>query len=135
MISIVFMTNVNYNIQIKNITFIKNHVKQLIESIHKTTVNELFNATHSEVQTHQFISKTYKIIFNFKTVRKLKRDVAILRFTAIFNSRLIFQNFLKFIYQICFEILRYFNSTNKIISVNIELAHLFFVSILRAHVS
>ena len=52
MTSIVFVTNVNYNIQIKDITFIKSYVKQLIESIHKATVNELFNAAHSEVQIH-----------------------------------------------------------------------------------
>ena len=90
MISIVFMTNVNYNIQIKDITFIKNHVKQLIESIHKTTVNELFNTAHSEVQIHQFISKVYKIIFNFKIVLKSVKDVAVLKFITIFDSRLIF---------------------------------------------
>ena len=49
MILIVLVTNVNYTIQIKDITFIKSYVKQLIESIHKTTVNNLFNAVHSEI--------------------------------------------------------------------------------------
>ena len=48
MTSIVLVTSVNYNIQIKNITFIKNYVEQLIESIHKATVNELFNVAHSK---------------------------------------------------------------------------------------
>ena len=52
MISIIFMTNVNYNIQIKNITFTKNYIKQLIELIHKTIVNELLNPTHSKVQKY-----------------------------------------------------------------------------------
>ena len=46
------MTNVNYNIQIEDIIFTKNYIKQLIELIHKMTMNELFNAAHSEVQTH-----------------------------------------------------------------------------------
>ena len=46
------MTNIYYNTQIKDITFTKNYVKQLIESIYKTTVSKLFNAAHSEVQTH-----------------------------------------------------------------------------------
>ena len=46
------MTSVNYNIQIKDIIFIKNYIKQLIESIYKATVNELFNAAHSEIQIH-----------------------------------------------------------------------------------
>ena len=49
MTSIVFVTNVNYNIQIKNTTFIKNYMKQLIESIHKAIVSKLFNAIHSEI--------------------------------------------------------------------------------------
>ena len=49
MILIISVTNVNYNIQIKNITFTKNYVKQLIELIYKATINELFNAVHSEV--------------------------------------------------------------------------------------
>ena len=93
MISIVSVTNVNYNIQIKDITFIKNYIKQLIESIHKTTVNELFNVAYSEIQTHQLISTIYKVVFNFKIVLKSARDVVASRLTAIFNSRLIFQNF------------------------------------------
>ena len=93
MISIIFMTNVNYNIQIKNIIFIKNYVKQLIESIYKAIMNELFNAAYSKFQTHQFILKIYKIIFNFKIVLKLIKDVAVSRFTAIFDSRLIFKTF------------------------------------------
>ena len=90
MTSIVFITNVNYNIQIKDITFIKNYVEQLIESIYKATVNKLFNAAHSKVQTYQFISKIYKIVFNFKIVLKSTRDVAALKFTVVFDSRLIF---------------------------------------------
>ena len=134
MISIVFKTNVNYNIQIKNITFTKNYVKQLIESTHKATVNELFNAAHSKVQIHQFISKTCKVVFNFKIVRKSTRDVVALRFTTVFNSRLIFQDFSNLVYQICFEILIYCNLTNKTISVSIELAHLLSVSVLRTHI-
>ena len=68
MISIVFVTSVNYNIQIKDITFIKNYIKQLIELIYKVTMNELFNAAHSKIQTYQFTS----------------------RFTAVFDSKLIF---------------------------------------------
>ena len=52
MTSIVFVTNVNYNIQIKDITFIKNYIKQFIESIHKATMNKLFNAAHLEIQIH-----------------------------------------------------------------------------------
>ena len=84
---IVFMININYNIQIQNITFTKNYVKQLIESIHKVTMSELFNAAHSEVQTHQFILKIYKIVSNFKIVRKLTRDVVVSRLTTVFDSR------------------------------------------------
>ena len=103
--------------------------------IHKTTVNELFNTAHSEVQTHQFISKTCKIVFNSKIVRKLIKDVVVSRFTAVFDSRLIFQNFSNFAHQICFKILIYCDSTNKAILISIELAHLFFVSVLRAHIS
>ena len=133
MILIVFVTNVNYNIQIKDITFTKNYIKQLIESIHKTTVNELFNVAHSEVQIHQLILKTYKIVFNFKTVLKLTKDVAVLKFIAAFDSRLIFQNFLNFVHQICFEILIYCDSTNKTISISIELAHFLLVFVLRVH--
>ena len=127
------MTSVNYSIQIKDITFIKNYVKQLIESIYKATVNELFNAVYSEVQIHQFISKIYKIVFNFKIVLKLTKDVAASRLTTIFDSRLIFQDFSNLVHQICFEVLIYYNSTNKIILISIELAHLFFVSVLRVY--
>ena len=87
---IVFVTNVNYNSQIKNITFTKNYINQLIRSIYKVTVSELFNATHSEIQTYQFTSNIYKVIFNFKIVLKLIRDVVVLKFTTIFDSRLIF---------------------------------------------
>ena len=134
MTSIVFMTNVNYNIQIKDITFTKNYIKQLIESIHKATMNELFNAVHSEIQTHQFISKIYKIVSNFKIVLKLTRNAAASRFITIFDSRLTFQSFSNLVHQICFEILIYCDSTNKAISVNIELAHLLLVSILHIHI-
>ena len=133
MTSIVFVTNVNYNIQIKNITFTKNYVKQLIESTHKATVNELFNAVYSKVQTHQLTSKTFKIIFNFKIVLKSARDVAASKFTTTFDLRLIFQNLLNLIHQIYFEILIYYDSTNKMILINIEFAHLLSVSILYAH--
>ena len=90
MISIIFVTNINYNIQIKDITFTKNYVKRLIESIHKATMNELFNAAHLKVQIHQFISKTCKIVFNFKITRKSARNVVVSRFTTVFNTRLIF---------------------------------------------
>ena len=129
------MTNVNYNIQIKDITFTKNYVKQLIESTHKAIMNELFNAAHSKVQIHQFISKTCKVVSNFKIVRKSTRDVAASRFTTLFNLRLIFQNFSNLVYQICFEILSYCDLTNKTISVNIELAHLLLMFVLYIHVS
>ena len=135
MTSIVSVTNVNYNIQIKNIIFTKNYVEQLIESLHKATVNKLFNVIRSEIQTHQFISKIYKIVFNFKIVRKLTRDVTASKLTAVFDSRLIFQNFPNFVHQICFGVLIYYDSMNKIISISIELAHLPFVSVLRVHVS
>ena len=90
---IVFVTNVNYNIQIKDITFTKNYVKQLIESIYKVIVNELFDIVHSKVQIHQFISKIYKIVFNFKIVLKLIKDVVVSRFTITFDLRLAFQDF------------------------------------------
>ena len=90
MTSIVFMTNVNYNLQVKNITFTKNYIEQLIELIYKATVSELFNIAHSKVQTHQFISKVYKIVFNFKIVLKLMKDVAVSRITAVFDSKFIF---------------------------------------------
>ena len=128
------MTSINYNIQIKNITFIKSYVKQLIESIHKMTMSELFNTAHSEIQTHQFISKTYKVVFNFKIVRKSTRDVAASRFTAVFNSKFIFQDFLNLVHQIYFKILIYYDLTNKTISINIELTHLLSMSVLRVHV-
>ena len=84
------MTNVNYNIQIKNITFIKNYIKQLIELIYKMTTSELFNAAHSKVQIHQFTLKIYKIVSNFKIVLKATKNVAVLRFITVFNSKLIF---------------------------------------------
>ena len=135
MTSIVFVTNVNYNIHIKDITFTKNYVKQLIEPIHKTIMNELFNAAYSEVQIHQFISKTYKIVFNFKIVLKSARDIVVLKFTTVFNSKLIFQEFSNLIHQICFEILIYCDSANRTISVSIELAHFLLVFVLRAHFS
>ena len=93
MTSIIFMTNVNYNIQVKDIIFTKNYIKQLIESIHKATMNELYNAAHSKVQTYQLISKIYKFIFNFKIVLKSAKDVAVSRFITIFDSKLIFQDF------------------------------------------
>ena len=133
MTSIVFITNINYNIQIKDITFIKTHIKQLIESIYKATVSELFNAVHSKVQIYQLISKIYKIIFNFKIVLKSAKDVVVSRFTTVFDLRLIFQNFLNLIHQICFEILIYCDSMNRTILINIELAHFFLVSVLRVH--
>ena len=79
------MTTVNYNIQIKNITFTKKYIEQLIESIYKATMNELFNAAHLEVQIHQFISKTYKVVLNFQIALILTRDVVASRFTAIFD--------------------------------------------------
>ena len=97
----------------------------MIESIHKAIVNELFNAAHSEVQTHQFILKIYKIVFNFKIVLKSIRDAVVSRFITIFDSKLIFQNFSNLAYQICFEILIYYDSINKAISVSIEFAHFF----------
>ena len=53
-------------------------------------MNELFNAAHSKVQIHQFISKIYKIVFNFKIIRNSIKDVVVLRLTAVFNSRLLF---------------------------------------------
>ena len=133
MISIISVTSVNYNIQIKNVIFIKSHVKQLIESIYKTTVSELFNA--AEVRIYQFISKIYKIVFNFKIARKLTKDVVVSRLTIVFDSRLIFHNFSNFVYQICFEILIYCDLMNRTISINIELTHLLCVFVLRAHVS
>ena len=90
MTSIIFVTNVNYNIQIKDITFVKNYIEQLIRSIHKMIMNELFNAAHLKVQTYQLISKICKIVSNFKIVRKSARNVTVLKFTAVFDSRLIF---------------------------------------------
>ena len=135
MTSIVSVTNVNHNIQIKDITFTKSYVEQLIESIHKTIMNELFNAVHSEVQTHQFISKIYKVVSNFKIVLKSVRNVAASRLTAVFDSKLIFQDFSNLVDQVCFEILIYCDSTNRTISVNIELVHLLCVSVLRVHFS
>ena len=98
-------------------------------------MSELFNAAYSEVQTYQFISKIYKIVFNFKIVLKSTKNVAASKLTAIFDSRLIFPNFLNFIHQICFEILIYYDSMNRTISINIELTYFLFVSILRAHFS
>ena len=84
------MMNINYNIQIKDITFTKNYIKQLIESIYKATVSELFNAAHSKVQIYQSISKNYKIVFNFKIVLKSTKYDAALRLKIVFDSRLIF---------------------------------------------
>ena len=135
MTSIILMTNINYNIQIKNITFTKNYIKQLIESIYKMIMNELFNAAHSKVQTHQLISKIYKIVFNFIIVLKSASDVAVLKFTTIFNLKLVFQNFSKFVHSIYFKILISYDLTNRTISINIELAHLLSVFILRIHFS
>ena len=66
---------------------------------------------------------------------KSAKDVVVSRFTAVFNSRLTFQNFSNLIYQICFEILIYCDSTKRTISISIELAHFLFVSVLRAHFS
>ena len=133
MTSIVFVTNVNYNIQVKDITFTKNYIKQLIESIHKRIINELFNAAHSKIQTHQFILKIYKIIFNFKIVLKLTKDVVVSKFTTVSDSRLIFQDFLNFARQICFEVLIHCDSMNRAISINIKLAYFLLVSVLRTH--
>ena len=96
-------------------------------------MNELFNTTHSKGQTYQFTLKIYKILFNFKTVLKSIRDVATSKLRAIFHSRLIFQNFLNLVHQICFEILIYYDSTNKAILINIELTHLLFVFVLRVY--
>ena len=135
MTSIVFMTNVNYNIQIKDITFAKNYIKQLIESIYKTTVNELFNTAHSKVQIHQFILKIYKVVLNFKIALKSTKDIVVSRFITVFDSRLIFQNFLNLVHQICFEILIYCDSTNKAKLINIEFTYLLLVSVLRAYIS
>ena len=53
-------------------------------------MNELFNATHSEVQTHQFTLKIYKVVSNFKIVLKSIKDVAVSRFITTFDPRLIF---------------------------------------------
>ena len=128
------MTNVNDNIQIKDITFTKNYVEQLIESIYKTTMSELFNAAHSKIQTHQFILKIYKIVFNFKIVRKSVRNVVVLRLTTVFDLKSIFQDFSNLVHQICFEILIYYDLTNKTISISIELAYFLFLFVLRAHV-
>ena len=133
MTSIAFVTNINYNIQIKNITFIKNYAEQLIESIHKTIVNKLFNVAHSKIQTHQLTSKIYQIVSSFKIVLKLIRDVVISRFIAAFDPSLIFQNFSNLVHQICFEVLIYYDSTNKAILINIEPTYLLFVFVLRAH--
>ena len=79
--------------------------------------------------------KIYKVVFNFKIALKSVRNVVTSRFIAVFNSKSIFRNFLNFLYQICFEILIYCDSTNKVISVSIELAHLLLVFILHAHFS
>ena len=98
------------------------------------TVNELFNAVHSEIQIYQFISKIYKIIFNFKIVRKSAKDVTVSKFITIFDSKLIFQDFLNFIHQICFKVLIYCDSTNKIILINIELAYLLVMFVLHVHI-
>ena len=68
----------------------KNYIKQLIRLIYKITVNELFNAAHSEVQTYQLILKIYKVVFNFEIVLKSAKDIATSKLTTIFISRLIF---------------------------------------------
>ena len=96
-------------------------------------MNELFNVVYSEVQTHQFTSRIYKIIFNFKIALKSAKDITVLRFTAIFTSKLTFQNFSNLAHQICFEVLIYCDSTNKMILISIELTHLLSVSVLHAH--
>ena len=64
---------------------------------------------------------------------KSAKDVAVLKLIAIFDSRLIFQHFLNLVYQICFEILIYYNSINKIISISIKLAHFLLMFVLRVH--
>ena len=56
-----------------------------------------------------------------------------MRFTAFFNSRLIFKSFSNLVHQICFEVLIYCDSTNKTISISIELAHLLLVFVLHVH--
>ena len=88
-------------------------------------MSELFNAAHLEIQTHQLTSKIYKIVFIFKIVRKSARNVAALKLTTIFDSRLIFQGFSNLVHQICFEILIYYDSTNKAISISIEFTYFF----------
>ena len=90
MTSIISVTNVNYNIQIKDIILIKSYVEQLIESIHKATVSELSNAVHSEIQTHQFISKIYKVVFHFKIVPKSGKNIAVSKFKTTSDPRLAF---------------------------------------------
>ena len=98
-------------------------------------MSELFNTAHSEVQIYQLISNIYKIVFNFKIALKSARDVVVSRLTTVSNSKLIFENFSNFIYQICFEILIYCDSTNRTILISIELAHFLFVSVLHIHFS
>ena len=64
---------------------------------------------------------------------KSTRNVAASTFTAIFDPKLIFQDFSNLVYQICFKVSIYCDSMNRAMSISIELAHLLFVFVLRAH--
>ena len=129
------VTDANYNIQIKDVIFTKIYVEKLFDSIHKNIVNQLFNAAHREIQTHELIFKIYQDVFNFKFILKAVKNEIIVKLRAVFDSRIVVKDFSNFFLQLCFDILMYCDSINRTLSINIELAKLLTLFVLHAHFS
>ena len=101
---IVLITDSNHNIQIKNVIFTKVYIKKLFG---KNIVNQLFDTTHLKIRTHEFILKVYKDVVDFKFVLQTIKNVAIIKLNIDFDSKIVVQNFLNLLHQLCFKVLMY----------------------------
>ena len=108
---IVSITNSNHNIQVKDVIFTKIYIEKLFD---KNIVNQLFDITHLKIQTHELISKIYKNVIDFKFALQTIKNVAIIKFNADFDSKIVVQDFLNLLYQLCFEVLMYWMYCNSI---------------------
>ena len=66
---------------------------------------------------------------------KAVRNETIVKFRVAFDSRIVVEDFSNFFLQLCFDVLIYCDSINKVLLINIELAKLLILFVLHAHFS
>ena len=66
---------------------------------------------------------------------KTVKNKIIIKFHVVFNSKIIVKDFLNLFLQLCFDVLMYCDSINKVLLINIELAKLFTLFVLHVHFS